>query len=39
LIKRRKIEARQEQLFGEIELLSVGEWTEAEDALTELEFE
>jgi segregation and condensation protein A len=37
LIKRRKIEARQEQLFGEIELLSIAEWTEAEVA--ELEFE
>jgi segregation and condensation protein A len=39
LIKRRKIEARQERLFGEIELLSVGEWTEDEAALAELEFE
>jgi len=37
LIKRRKIEARQERLFGEIELLSVGEWTE--DDVAELEFE
>jgi len=38
LIKRRKIEARQEQMFGEIELLSVGEWSEA-DFTAELEFE
>lgn len=37
LIKRRKIEARQEQMFGEIELLSLGEWSEEE--LAELEFE
>ena len=37
LIKRRKIEARQEQMFGEIELLSIAEWTEADVA--ELEFE
>jgi segregation and condensation protein A len=39
LIKRRKIEARQEQLFGEIELRSMGEWTEDEDVMAELEFE
>ncbi len=39
LIKRRKIEARQSALFGEIELLSLGEWTEDESVLTELEFE
>lgn len=39
LIKRRRIEARQSSLFGEIELLSLGEWTEDEAALTELEFE
>jgi segregation and condensation protein A len=39
LIKRRKIEARQEQMFGEIELLSIGEWTEDEDVMAELEFE
>jgi segregation and condensation protein A len=39
LIKRRKIEARQERLFGEIELLSIGEWTEDEALLAELEFE
>lgn len=37
LIKRRKIEARQEQMFGDIELLSIAEWTEEEVA--ELEFE
>ncbi len=39
LIKRRKIEARQAALFGDIELISLGEWTEDEAALTELEFE
>jgi segregation and condensation protein A len=39
LIKRRQIEARQDELFGEIELLSIGEWTEDEAALAELEFE
>lgn len=39
LIKRRKIEARQSAMFGEIELLSVGEWTADEASLTELEFE
>jgi segregation and condensation protein A len=39
LIKRRKIEARQEQMFGEIELRSMGEWTEDEDVMAELEFE
>ncbi len=39
LIKRRKIEARQEEMFGEIELISIGEWTGDEDALAELEFE
>lgn len=39
LIKQRKVEARQEQMFGEIELLSVGEWTADEEALAELEFE
>jgi segregation and condensation protein A len=37
LIKRRKIEARQEQRFGDIELLVVSDWREEE--LTELEFE
>ncbi|MGH2521711.1 MAG: segregation and condensation protein A [Anaerolineales bacterium] len=37
LIKRRKIEARQEKMFGEIELLLVGEWAEVDVA--ELEFE
>ena len=37
LVKRCKIEARQERLFGEIELLSVGEWTD--DDVAELEFE
>lgn len=39
LIKRRKIEARQTALFGEIELVSLGEWGADESALTELEFE
>lgn len=39
LIKRRKIEARQAAMFGEIELVSLGEWTEDEATLTELEFE
>jgi segregation and condensation protein A len=38
LIKRRKLEARQEKMFGEIELLALGEWDEAE-LTTELEFE
>jgi segregation and condensation protein A len=37
LIKRRKIEARQEGAFGEIVLLSLGEWTDEE--IAELEFE
>lgn len=37
LIKRRKIEARQEQRFGDIELRALSEWTEEEVA--ELEFE
>lgn len=39
LIKRSQIEARQAELFGAIELISLGEWTEDEAALTELEFE
>jgi len=39
LIKRRKIEAKQLQPFGEIELLSIGEWTEDEAVMAELEFE
>lgn len=39
LIKRRKIEARQAAMFGEIELVSLGEWAEDEATLTELEFE
>jgi len=37
LVKRRKIEARQEQVFGQIQLLSISEWSE--DELAELEFE
>ena len=39
LIKRHKIEARQERLFGEIELCSIEEWTADETVLAELEFE
>jgi len=39
LIKRRKIEARQEQMFGEIELVAIQEWTDDEATLAELEFE
>jgi len=38
LIKRQKLEARQEQMFGEIVLLKVGEWRE-EELTMELEFE
>ena len=38
MIKRRKLEARQNALFGEIELLAMGEWDEEEFA-QELEFE
>lgn len=37
LVKRRKIEARQEQVFGQIQLLSISEWSD--DELAELEFE
>ena len=37
LVKRRKIEARQELVFGQIQLLSISEWTD--DELAELEFE
>ena len=37
LIKRRKIEARQEQPFGEIQLVVLEDWSE--DELAELEFE
>jgi segregation and condensation protein A len=37
LVKRRKIEARQLEAFGDIELIAVSEWTEEE--LAELEFE
>jgi len=39
LTKRRKIEARQAEMFGEIELISVGEWTDDDSVLSELEFE
>lgn len=39
LIKRRKIEAVQTAMFGEIEIISLGEWTADESALLELEFE
>jgi segregation and condensation protein A len=37
LVKRRKVEARQNDLFEEVEILSVSEWSEEE--LAELEFE
>jgi segregation and condensation protein A len=37
LIKRHKIEARQDQLFGDILLIAISEWKE--DELAELEFE
>jgi segregation and condensation protein A len=37
LVKRRKIEARQERQFGEIVLLALSEWSDEE--LAELEFE
>jgi chromatin segregation and condensation protein Rec8/ScpA/Scc1 (kleisin family) len=37
LIKRRKIEARQPQMFGDIQLLTISAWSEEE--LAELEFE
>jgi segregation and condensation protein A len=39
LIKRRKIEANQAEMFGEIELVAIEEWTEDEATLAELEFE
>ncbi len=39
LIKRRKIEAQQSEMFGVIELVSLGEWTEDEALFNELEFE
>jgi len=39
LIKRQRIEARQERLFGDIELIAHGEWSEDEAVLAELEFE
>lgn len=39
LIKRSKIEARQAEMFGEIELISLGEWEEDEALFAELEFE
>jgi segregation and condensation protein A len=37
LIKRRKIEARQMEAFGDIEVIAISEWTDEE--LAELEFE
>jgi segregation and condensation protein A len=37
LIKRRKVEVRQEGAFGEIQILSLSEWTDEE--IAELEFE
>lgn len=39
LIKRRKIEAQQGELFGDIALVSLGDWGEDDASLTELEFE
>ncbi len=39
LIKRRRVEARQSEMFGEIELLTLGEWGDDDEALAELEFE
>jgi segregation and condensation protein A len=39
LIKRRRIEVRQAELFGEIELVSLGEWADDEALFAELEFE
>jgi segregation and condensation protein A len=37
LIKRRKIEVRQQEAFGDIEVIAISEWTDEE--LAELEFE
>jgi segregation and condensation protein A len=39
LIKRRKIEAHQPELFGEIELIALTDWSEDEALFSELEFE
>ncbi|MGQ0605202.1 MAG: segregation and condensation protein A [Anaerolineales bacterium] len=39
LTKRRKIEARQSEMFGEIELISLGEWADDDSVFAELEFE
>jgi segregation and condensation protein A len=39
LTKRRKVEARQSEMFGEIELISLGEWTDDDSVFAELEFE
>jgi len=39
LIKRRRIEVRQAELFGEIELVALGEWADDEALFAELEFE
>lgn len=39
LIKRRKVEARQTELFGVIELVALTDWTDDEALFTELEFE
>lgn len=39
LIKRRRIEARQAEMFGEIELVAAGEWADDEALFAELEFE
>ncbi|MBL8092882.1 MAG: segregation/condensation protein A [Anaerolineales bacterium] len=39
LIKRRKVEAQQTELFGVIELVALTDWTDDEALFTELEFE
>jgi segregation and condensation protein A len=39
LIKRLRVEARQDELFGEIALVSLSEWGEDDASLVELEFE
>ena len=39
LIKRRKVEAQQTELFGVIELVALTDWTDDESLFTELEFE
>jgi len=39
LIKRRKVEAQQSELFGVIDLIALTDWTDDEALFTELEFE